>query len=106
MLELSNDPDLAQEQMAGLIFYLVTFGTIDGFLSTSEMDFIHRVVRQVIEHRVDNPPPGAQIKDRQAELDLYSGHFDKMLDRVQKEVAELMTEAVSEAESRQRFVIS
>ncbi|MDY0000181.1 MAG: metallophosphoesterase family protein, partial [Polyangia bacterium] len=75
-------------------------------LSTSEMDFIHRVVRQVIEHRVDNPPPGAQIKDRQAELDLYSGYFDKMLDRVQKEVAELMTEAVSEAESRQRFVIS
>lgn len=106
MLELSNDPDLAQEQMAGLIFYLVTFGTIDGYLSTSEMDFIHRVVRQVIEHRVDHPPEGAQVGDREAELALYNGYFDKMLAGVQKEVAALMTEAVSEAESRQRFVTS
>ncbi len=92
--------------MRGLIFYLVTFGCIDGHLSPEEMDFIHQVVRQVVEYRVDHPPEGAEEGDRQEQLDLYMGYFDEMIEVVTDEVSELMTEAVAEAESRQKFVTS
>lgn len=106
MLILSDNPDVAQEQMSGLIFYLVTFGSIDGHLSSEETEFIHNVVRQVVEYRVDHPPEGAEQGDREEQLALYGGYFDEMLGVVRQEVADLLSESVAEAESQQSFVSS
>lgn len=106
MLVLSADPDLAQEQMSGIIFYLVTFGYIDGHFDPSEMAFIKNVIRQVVEHRVDNPPEGAQPGNRDEEIALYSGYFEDMLKLVEEEVADLMKESVTEEESHEDYVTS
>ncbi len=106
MLVLSSDPDVAQEQMSGLIFYLVTFGYIDGHFDPSEMAFIKDVIRQVVEFRVDNPPEGAEPGDRDEEIGLYTSYFDDMLKLVEEEVIELMHESVTEEESHQEYVTS
>ncbi len=106
MLELSADPDVAQQQMSGLIFFLVTFGYIDGHMDDAEMAFIKDVIRQVVQHRVEHPPAGAQAEDRDGQIDLYTGYFDQMLQIVQQEVLELMTESVTEEESHENLVAS
>lgn len=106
MLALSADPDLAQEQMSGIIFYLVTFGYIDGHFDPSEMAFIKDVIRQVVEFRVDHPPEGAEAGDRDEQIALYLGYFEDMLKLVEEEVIELMHESVTEEESHQEYVTS
>jgi len=106
MLALSADPDVAQEQMSGIIFYLVTFGYIDGHFDPSEMAFIKDVIRQIVEFRVDNPPEGTEPGDRDEQIALYAGYFEDMLKLVEEEVVELMHESVTEEESHQEFVTS
>ncbi len=106
MLVLSTDPDVAQEQMSGIIFYLVTFGYIDGHFDPSEMAFIKDVIRQVVEYRVDHPPEGAEPGDRDEQIALYAGYFEDMLKLVEEEVIDLMHESVTEEESHQDFVTS
>lgn len=106
MLVLSDDPDVAQEEMSGIIFYLVTFGYIDGHFDPSEMAFIKDVIRQIVEYRVDHPPEGAVEGNREEQLALYTKYFDDMLELVGEEVAELMNESVNEQEQHQEFVTS
>ena len=42
MLSFSSDPTLADKQMRAIIFYLTTFGHIDGEFDASERNFVKK----------------------------------------------------------------
>ena len=52
MLTFSSDPAVAETQMAAIIFYLTTFGYIDGDFDLSEKDF----VRDNVQSQIDEIP--------------------------------------------------
>ena len=104
MLEFSADPVIADKQMQAVIFYLVTFGHIDGEFDLSEKLFVRNYIRKLVEHRVRTGaaalPAGAQA----ALVEKYTAHFLKVLETTDAEVADLFTEAVAHDEDSQSFV--
>src|SRR5712671_7481655 len=53
MLTFSSDGPTADKQMRAVIFYLTTFGYIDGDFDASEKEFVRDYVRKLVAHRVE-----------------------------------------------------
>ncbi|QQR90998.1 MAG: serine/threonine protein phosphatase [Myxococcales bacterium] len=104
MITFSADPQLAERQMHAIIFYLTTFGYIDGDFDNSEREFIRRYIRQLVTHRVLTGAADAS-KDLQIELTAkYTKHFGEVFAEVDRHVKDLFTEAVAEGEEQDKFV--
>ena len=52
MLNFSADPELAEKQMRAIIFYLTTFGYIDGDFDAAEKSFVRNYIEKLVAHRV------------------------------------------------------
>src|SRR6187551_3293527 len=102
MLKFSQDGPTADKQMRAVIFYLTTFGYIDGDFDSSEKEFVRDYIRQLIGHRVASAGVDQQIA---AELThKYSVHFLEVFEEVDRQVKDLFTEAVAEGEDQDTFV--
>src|SRR6187551_3819756 len=102
MLKFSQDGPTADKQMRAVIFYLTTFGYIDGDFDSSEKEFVRDYIRQLIGHRVASAGVDQQIA---AELThKYSVHFLEVFEEVDRQVKDLFTEAVAEGEEQDTFV--
>src|SRR5205823_4082357 len=51
MLTFSHDPDVAEQQMNAIIFYLTAFGYIDGEFDLTEKTFVKIYIRQLVNDR-------------------------------------------------------
>ena len=52
MQTFSKDPAVAERQMHAIIFYLTTFGHIDGDFDASERTFVRSYIESLVEQRV------------------------------------------------------
>ena len=104
MLNFSSDPTLADKQMRAIIFYLTTFGHIDGEFDAAERSFVKSYIEQLVGHRVKTG--AAQLEEKvQAELIAkYTAHFHEVFEGIDLQVKELFTEAVTHDEKQDRFV--
>jgi hypothetical protein len=106
MLELAKDPTLADMQMRAVIFYLTTFGHIDGEFDLSEKMFVRNYIRRLVEHRVKSSA-GTLGPSAQTELvNKYTAHFHEVFEGIDLQVKELFAEAVSHNEESDQFVHS
>jgi len=104
MMAFSDDPQIAEQQMHAIIFYLTTFGYIDGDFDLSEKEFVRGYIRKVITHRVETAR-GAQDAALQKELiEKYTGHFHEVFEEIDHGIRSLFTEAVSGDEDIETFV--
>src|SRR5687767_8773043 len=104
MMTFSDDPKVAEQQMHAIIFYLTTFGYIDGDFDLSEKQFVRDYIRTVIEHRVRLAKPDAAAA-LQAELaGKWTSHFHEVFGEIDHGVRSLFTEAVAKDEDVNRFV--
>ena len=102
MLTFSSDGDEAEKQMRAVIFYLTTFGYIDGDFDSAEKEFVRDYIRQLVGHRVAGAGVEPQIA---AELTRkYAAHFLEVFEEVDRQVKDLFTEAVAEGEEQDTFV--
>ncbi|MCC7000438.1 MAG: serine/threonine protein phosphatase [Deltaproteobacteria bacterium] len=104
MMVFSNDAKVAEQQMHAVIFYLTTFGYIDGDFDLSEKAFIRDHIKRLVEVRVDGAKKGLDPKLRAEMVGKYSRHFNEVFDQIDHQVRELFTEAVSENENQAAFV--
>lgn len=104
MLRLSKDPDQARREMDALIFYLTTFSYIDGEFDPGEVTFIREVIKEVVEHRIASFGYDPASPQGQALVKKFTSTFNEVLNKAGREVMELLSESVSEAESREEFV--
>lgn len=104
MLNFSSDPNLAEKQMRAIIFYLTTFGHIDGEFDASERTFVKGYIEKLVAHRVKTG--ASQVSAAvQAELTTkYTAHFHEVFEGIDLQVKELFTEAVTHDEHQDRFV--
>ncbi len=103
MMTLSENPQVAEQQMQAIIFYLTTVGYIDGDFDLSEKRFVRDYIRRVVEWRVVT----SHIDDvalRRELVEKYTTHFHEVFQDIDVGVQELFHEVVAEGEDPREFV--
>lgn len=104
MQTFSRDPVVAEKQMHAIIFYLTTFGHIDGDFDANERSFVLGHIEALVKHRVET---AGQKLTAAVQADLvqeYTAHFHRVFEATDAEVKELFNEAVSREEEHDDFV--
>jgi len=104
MMVFSPDAKVAEQQMHAVIFYLTTFGYIDGNFDLSEKTFVREHIKVLVEARVDAAKKGLEASLRGELVNKYSRHFNEVFDQIDHQVRDLFTEAVSDGEDQSAFV--
>ena len=104
MLSFSQDPQVADRQMQAIIFYLTTFGYIDGDFDSSEKDYVRDYIRKLVAHRVELGMPSADEKLRSELVGRFTTHFHEVFENIDRHVADLFTEAVAQNEDQDAFI--
>lgn len=106
MLTFSTDPIVAERQMQAVIFYLTTFGYIDGDFDQSERAFVSNYIRKLVAHRVETGMPDAEEALRIELSEKYTRHFHEEFERIDNRILELFHEPVPTNEDQHTFVQS
>jgi calcineurin-like phosphoesterase family protein len=106
MITFSKNPQAAEKQMQAVIFYLTTFGYIDGDFDQSERDFVTNYINKLVSHRVATGMPEADDKLRAELTEKFTKHFLEEFERIDLRIQELFTETVAKDEDQQTFVQS
>src|SRR6478752_879727 len=102
MLKFSSNGPEAEKQMRAVIFYLTTFGYIDGDFNTAEKTFVRGYIERLVVHRVTSaslePAVAAELTAK------FTTHFLEVFESIDRQVRDLFTEAVAEGEAQNDFV--
>jgi hypothetical protein len=104
MLTFSTDPDVAEQQMNAIIFYLTAFGYIDGEFDFTEKTFVRIYIRQLVTARANALMPDADARTRDEVVAKFVGHFHEVFEQVDRNVKGLFDEAVADGEDVEKFV--
>jgi hypothetical protein len=106
MLTFSTNPDVAEQQMNAIIFYMTAFGYIDGEFDFTEKTFVRIYIRQLVEARAKTAMPGADEKTRDEVVNKFTTHFHEVFEGIDRGVKGLFDEAVADGEDVNKFVYS
>nr|HEX4312562.1 metallophosphoesterase family protein [Kofleriaceae bacterium] len=104
MLTFSTDPNLAEQQMNAIIFYLTAFGYIDGDFDFTEKTFVRIYIRQLVTARAKALMPDADTKTRDEVVGKFVSHFLEVFESIDRQVKSLFDEAVADGEDVEKFV--
>ncbi|MBK9032624.1 MAG: metallophosphoesterase [Myxococcales bacterium] len=104
MLQFSTDPDVAEQQMNAIIFYLTAFGYIDGDFDQTEKTFVKIYIRQLVAARAKASMPTATAAERTEVTNRFVAHFHEVFEQIDAQVRALFEEAVADAERPEEFV--
>jgi len=104
MLRFSQNPQEADKQMRAVIFYLTTFGYIDGDFDASEKSFVRDYIGKLVEGRVHGAVAETETDLRKELVGKYTTHFHEVFEGIDRQVQELFTESVAEGENQTDFV--
>src|SRR5262245_5133323 len=104
MLKFSNDPDVAEQQMNAIIFYLTAFGYIDGDFDLTEKTFVKIYIRQLVNQRARDAMPDADDKARSEVVNKFVTHFHEVFEHIDRSVRALFDEVVGDNEKVEDFV--
>jgi uncharacterized tellurite resistance protein B-like protein len=104
MLTFSTNPDVAEQQMNAIIFYLTAFGYIDGEFDFTEKTFVRIYIRQLVTARAKLAMPDADPKTRDEVVNKFTSHFHEVFEQVDRSVKALFDEAVADGEDVEKFV--
>jgi hypothetical protein len=104
MMTFSADPQLAEQQMHAIIFYLTTFGYIDGDFDAAEKNFVRTYIKQLVSDRAETTMKGADPKVRAEVVVKYTGHFHEVFEGIDKRIQDLFNEPVAKDEDPSNFV--
>ena len=92
--------------MHAILFYLTTFGHVDGEFDAREKEFVRAYIGRLIQARVDQARSDAS-EDVKADLVArWTNHFHEVLEETDTNVRGLFTEAVARDEDSETFVLA
>lgn len=104
MLTFSTNPEVAEQQMNAIIFYLTAFGYIDGNFDFTEKTFVRIYIRQLVTARAKTAMPDADPKTRDEVIGKFVAHFHEVFESIDRGVKDLFDEAVADGEDVEKFV--
>ena len=105
MITFDTDPEIAEQQMRAIIYYLTAFGYIDGDFDRAEKQYVREYVGKLVDHRA-REALGADLEPHRALLTKITAHFNEVLDETDNAIQSLFTESVAEGESTSQFVLA
>ncbi len=105
-MNFSDDPDLAEQQMHAIIFYLTTFGYIDGDFDAKEKEFVRKYIGDLVSERADQAMKDADVAMKKEIVGKFTDHFHQVFEGIDESVKDLFTESVAENEDPTAFVHS
>lgn len=106
MMNFSDDPNLAETQMHAIIFYLTTFGYIDGDFDASEKSFVRDYIGKLVASRADQAMGAVDAAVKAEVVQKFTTHFHEVFEGIDRNVKDLFTEAVATNEDQNDFVHS
>jgi hypothetical protein len=104
MMNFSDDPNLAEQQMHAIIFYLTTFGYIDGDFDAKEKEFVRKYIGDLVSQRADQAMKNADALVKKEIVGKFTAHFHQVFEGIDESVRELFTESVAQNEDPSAFV--
>jgi len=104
MLTFSPDPDKAEQEMHAIIFYLTTFGYIDGDFDATEKSFVRTYIRKLVQHRADTAMADAEPSFRVEIVNKFTAHFLEVFEGIDLRIQELFAEPIQKDEEPSAFV--
>src|SRR5690606_22042132 len=104
MLTFSTDGSEADKQMRAVIFYLTTFGYIDGDFDDAEKSFVKDFIAKLVQHRVNGAVAATDVALRKELSQKFTRHFHEVFETIDHQVKDLFTEAIAEGEAQDTFV--
>jgi len=98
MLRFSDDPVVAEKQMHAVIFYLTTFGYIDGDFDHAEKDFVRDYIKRLVDHRVETGAASLSPAARATLRESYQARFLGVFASTDKQIEDMLTEPVARDE--------
>jgi len=106
MLRLNDDPRLAEQEMQAVIFYLTTFGYIDGEFDAAEKRFVRDYIARLVEARVARAKPDADEALRRELTGKFVAHFHEVFEATDRQIEDLLGEVVARDEDTGAFLRS
>lgn len=104
MLTFSAKPDVAEQQMNAIIFYLTAFGYIDGNFDFKEKQFVRDYIRQLVSARANAAMANADATLRAEVIGKFVSHFYEVFEHIDASVKGLFDEVVADGEDVESFV--
>jgi hypothetical protein len=104
MITFSTEPQLAERQMRAIIFYLTTFGYIDGDFDAAEREYVREYIRKLVVRRVEGGLPDADPALKAEMVGKFTTHFHEVFEGIDHQVKDLFTEAVAKDEDQDAFI--
>src|ERR1700704_4145712 len=104
MLTFSTNPDVAEQQMNAIIFYLTAFGYIDGEFDFTEKTFVRIYIRQLVTARAKAAMPDADPATRDEVVNRFVAHFHEVFEQTDRSVKDLFDEVVAAGEDVEKSV--
>ena len=104
MLTFSANPDVAEQQMNAIIFYLTAFGYIDGNFHFTEKTFVRVYIRQLVTARAHAALADSDPEVRDEIVDKFVAHFHEVFEHIDRSIRDLFDEAVADGENIENFV--
>ncbi len=104
MLRFSDDPTRAEQEMNAIIFYLTTFGYIDGDFDAQERAFVKEYIHKLIAARADAAMGSSDDALKAEIVGKYTRHFHEVFAGIDANVRDLFTESVTASEDPTQFV--
>ena len=106
MLTFSQDPEVAEQEMYAIIFYLTVFGYVDGEFSLSEKSFVRNHIRVLVEKRVTDTIGNAATDTIAEVTERFVTHFHEVFQTIDESIRSFFTEVVARGENVEDFVYS
>jgi hypothetical protein len=102
----SSDPNEAEHQMHAVIFYLTTFGYVDGDFDASEKEYVRATIADLVRTRAESAMTDSPDADREEIVAKFTKHFHEVFEGVDARIRDLFNEPVSKDEDPKKFVLS
>lgn len=106
MMNFSRDPRESEKQIHAIIYYLITFGYIDGEFDLSEKEFIREYIEQIVDQKLGQTDAYKELSKKA--LEQIRGeqveHYNQVFEQFDESIRELFTEAVDSQETSQNFI--
>ena len=98
MIQLNPDPQIAEQQIEAIIFYLTACGYIDSEFDLSEKAFVRAYLRKLVTARIDSHGESMSPELRYERIEQLHEHYVERFQEIDHDVRGLFTEAVADGE--------
>ncbi|MFH2009387.1 MAG: metallophosphoesterase [bacterium] len=106
MMNFSKDPREAEKQIQAIIYYLVTFGYIDGDFDLQEKEFIRDYISKIVDHKLSQSEGLSELSEaatKQFKAE-QEEHYNLVFEANDESIRELFSEVVDSQETVQKFI--